>query len=45
MKVGTNIVLEDDDVEILVEDGVAVVDTSVPDFATKLEGTKVRQSM
>jgi len=40
VKVGINIVLEDDDVEILVEDGVAVVDTSVPDFATKLEGTK-----
>ncbi|MEK7788392.1 MAG: trigger factor, partial [Planctomycetota bacterium] len=40
VKVGTNIVLEDDDVEILVQDGVAVVDTSVPDFAAKLEGTK-----
>ena len=40
VKVGSSVVLEDDDVEILVENGVTVVDTPVPDFATKLEGTQ-----
>ncbi|MDO8142293.1 MAG: trigger factor [Candidatus Brocadiales bacterium] len=40
IKVGKSAVLEDDDVEILVENGVAVANTPVPDLATKLEGTK-----
>lgn len=40
VKVGRNIVLEDDDVEILVENGVAVANTPIPELVTKLEGIK-----
>ena len=40
VKVGGNIVLEDDDVEILVENGVAVANTPIPELVTKLEGIK-----
>ena len=38
VKVGTSVVLEDDDVEILVENGVAVANTPIPELVTKLEG-------
>ncbi|MEK6634929.1 MAG: trigger factor [Planctomycetota bacterium] len=40
IKVGKSTVLEDEDVEVLVENGVEVVNTTVPDLATILEGTK-----
>ena len=40
VKVGGSVVLEDDDVEILVENGVAVVNTPIPELVTKLEGIK-----
>lgn len=40
IEVGKNTIFEDEDVEILVEDGVEIVNTSVPDFVKKLEGVK-----
>ena len=40
VEAGGNNVFEDDDVEIPVINGVAVVNTTIPDLATKLEGTK-----
>ncbi len=40
VEVDGNNVFEDDDVELAVINGVAVVDTAIPDLATKLEGTK-----
>ena len=40
VKVGKSNVLEDEDVEVLVENGAEVVNTTVADLATKLEGTK-----
>ncbi|OHB99268.1 MAG: trigger factor [Planctomycetes bacterium RIFCSPHIGHO2_12_42_15] len=40
VKVGGSVVLEDDDVEILVENGVAVANTPIPELVTKLEGIK-----
>ena len=40
VKVGRSVVLEDDDVEILVENGVAVANIPIPELVTKLEGIK-----
>jgi len=40
IEVRGNAVLEDEDIEILVADGVAVANTTIPDLATKLEGTR-----
>lgn len=40
VEVGGNDVFEDDDVELSVFNGAVVVNTVIPDFATKLEGIK-----
>src|SRR3990167_9190719 len=40
VKVGRSVVLEDDDVEILVENGGAVAHIPIPELVTKLEGIK-----
>ena len=38
--VGKDVVLEDNDIEVVAEDGVTVINTPVPDLAAKLVGTK-----
>ncbi|RZV56385.1 MAG: trigger factor [Candidatus Brocadia sp. BROELEC01] len=40
VEVGKNAVFNDEDIEILVANGVAVANTIIPDLAAKLEGTK-----
>lgn len=40
IEVDGNIVFEDEDIEVLVTNGVEVAHTTIPDFVTKLEGTR-----
>lgn len=40
VEAGGNAVLEDEDIEILVANGIAVANTTIPDLATKLEGAQ-----
>lgn len=40
IEVDGNVVFEDEDIEVLVTNGVEVAHTTIPDFVTKLEGTR-----
>lgn len=40
IEVDGNVVFEDEDIEVLVTNGVEIAHTTIPDFVTKLEGTR-----
>ncbi len=40
IEVDGNVVFEDEDIEVLVINGVEIAHTTIPDFVTKLEGTR-----